>query len=416
MKNTKPRADSGNKSFFMAFLNNPLTLPIYVPALVLSFCRGMLVPTLPLYARSFDASYGLIGIVLAAEGLGTLAGDIPAGMLFGRLGQRRSMMLGLSVLAAATFAMSWAGSVLELVVYGFISGLGVAIWNISRHAYITDATPSYSRGRAIALFGGINRIGVFMGPAVGGFVAATYGLRAPFLLYGILAALTLIFPALYARETTSKRVVQRGGLRGHTGHLWQVIRETYRTLTPAGAGQLLAQMIRSGRNIIIPLYGADMLGLDVGQIGVVVSMAAAIDMTMFYPAGLVMDRLGRKFAIVPCFLIQGVAMALIPFTTNYTQFVIAGLVIGFGNGLGSGTMMTLGADLAPDDSMGEFLGVWRLIGDTGQTSAPIVAGTIADVLGLSAATFVIGLSGIAAATIFAAFVPETLDRSVPSGD
>ena len=59
-------------------------------------------------------------------------------------------------------------------------------------------------------------------------------------------------------------------------------------------------------------------------------------------------------------------------------------------------MMTLGADLAPDDSMGEFLGVWRLIGDTGQTSAPIVAGTIADVLGLSAATFVIGLSGIAA--------------------
>ncbi len=400
----------------MAFLHNPLTLPIYVPALVLSFCRGMLVPTLPLYARSFDASYGLIGIVLASEGLGTLAGDIPAGMLFGRLGQRRSMLLGLTILAAATFAMSWAGSVLELVIYGFISGLGVAIWNISRHAYITDATPSYSRGRAIALFGGINRIGIFMGPAVGGFIAGAYGLRAPFAVFGILAAVTLVFPAFFARESTSTRVVHRGGVRGHTDHLWQVVRENYRTLTPAGMGQLLAQMIRAGRKIVIPLFGADVLGLGVAQIGVVISMAAAIDMTMFYPAGVIMDRWGRKFAYVPCFLIQGVAMAMIPFTTNYTQFVIAGLVIGFGNGLGSGTMMTLGADLAPEDSMGEFLGVWRLIGDTGQTSAPIVAGSIADLLGLSPATFVMGMAGIAAATIFAVFVPETLDRSVPAGD
>ena len=125
---------------------------------------------------------------------------------------------------------------------------------------------------------------------MGGFIASAYGLQAPFAVFGILAALTLVFPAFFAQESTSTRVVHRGGVRGHTDHLWQVIRENYRTLTPAGIGQLLAQMIRAGRKIVIPLFGADVLGLNVAQIGVVISMAAAIDMTMFYPAGVIMDR------------------------------------------------------------------------------------------------------------------------------
>ena len=64
-----------------------LILPVYVPTLILAFCRGMLVPILPLYARSFDVSYGLVGLVLAAEGLGTLAADIPAGLLLRRIGR-----------------------------------------------------------------------------------------------------------------------------------------------------------------------------------------------------------------------------------------------------------------------------------------------------------------------------------------
>ena len=47
----------------------------------------MLIPVLPLYVADFDVSYGLIGAVLAAEALGTLVADVPAGMLLGRFWQ-----------------------------------------------------------------------------------------------------------------------------------------------------------------------------------------------------------------------------------------------------------------------------------------------------------------------------------------
>jgi len=182
----------------------------------------------------------------------------------------------------------------------------------------------------------------------------------------------------------------------------------------AGGGQLLAQMIRSSRQVIIPLYGAHILGLELATIGLIMSLSALVDMSMFYPAGLLMDRWGRKYAIVPCFLIQGLAMALVPITTSALTLLLCAAVIGFGNGLGSGTMMTLGSDLAPPDKIGEFLGVWRLIGDGGATGAPLAVGAIADALSLPAAALVMAGVGVAAAAVFAFGVPETLRRERPA--
>ncbi|NJN81619.1 MAG: MFS transporter [Caldilineaceae bacterium] len=77
-------------------------------------------------------------------------------------------------------------------------------------------------------------------------------------------------------------------------------------------------------------------------------------------------------------------------------------------------MMTLGADLAPRESMGEFLGIWRLIGDAGSTAAPIIVGTVADLVGLSAAAFVMAGAGLAAAAVLGIFVPETLQSQPPN--
>jgi len=393
-------------------LQHPLMLPIYIPSVILAFSQGVLIPILPLYVNSFDVSYGLIGIVLASIGLGTAVGNIPAGMLLSRMSQRTVMLMALSVLAFSLLAMSWAQSVYELILYGLLHGVGTALWNISRYLYITNAVVSQGRGRAIASFGGVTRIGTFLGPFVGGYIAVRYGLRAPFVLCSVVAILGIAFPWFYVTNLKPVKNEQEGPV-----DRWQSLRqfrdaivETKQHLLTAGTGQLMAQMIREGRRFIVPLYAADVLGLDPQQIGLIVGLSSAIDMAMFYPAGLIMDGWGRKFAYVPCFLLQGIGMALIPFTDSFSGLLLATLLIGFGNGLGSGSMMTLGADLAPKTNVSEFLSVWRLIGDVGRTTSPIVIGAIADVLMLSPATFVIAAIGMGASTIFGLFVPETLRK------
>jgi len=144
----------------------PIVLPVYAPTLILAFATGILIPVLPLYVQGFQASYSLVGLVLASAGFGSLIGDVPAGVLFGRLGPRRSMVAGIGVLTLSTLAMSWARSIPELIVYGFVSGLGRATWSIANHAYLAAVPPTHRRGRTIAIVGGIVRIGAFVGPLV----------------------------------------------------------------------------------------------------------------------------------------------------------------------------------------------------------------------------------------------------------
>ncbi len=87
--------------------------------------------------------------------------------------------------------------------------------------------------------------------------------------------------------------------------VWALLGDRAGVLVPAGVGHVFAQVIRSGRNTIIPLYAAGALSLDVDRVGLLMGIAA-VEMVMFAPAGWLMDHLGRKAAIVPSFTIQAV--------------------------------------------------------------------------------------------------------------
>ena len=168
-------------------------------------------------------------------------------------------------------------------------------------------------------------------------------------------------------------------------------------------------MVRSARRILIPLWGVS-LGLELDEIGLVIGLSSAVDMTLFYPVGIVMDRWGRKWTIVPCLALLGVSLALVPLTASFLGFLLVGLLGGFGNGLGSGAVMTMGADLAPPEHPAEFLGVWRMIADTGGVIAPAVVGGVAQALSLGASFFVLAGVGGGAALLMAFRVTEGLRR------
>ena len=380
-------------------------MSVYLPTLLLTLSQGILVPTLPLHVQSYGVSFALISLVVAAAGIGTLIADVPVGMALERLGRKRMMVLGTSLQAISGFLLAIAVFYPEMVIYRLLAGLASAMWNISRMAYITDVVPPADRGRALSTFGGIMRIGTFVGPAIGGVVGAQWGLPAALYVSAALNAGAAVLSFLLVTESQSAKSLQR--------HMrWRIVGGLAKThgrdLATAGSAQIFGSMIRQGRQIIVPLYAAAVLNLDVGAIGAIVSISAAVDMSLFIPAGYIMDHFGRKWASVPCFFIMGVGMVLMPFATDYYSLLFSTIVMAIGNGLGSGTMMTLGADLAPREATGEFLGLWRLIGDIGQTGGPLIVGAIADVLGLGVAAFALSGIGFLAAGTLAAFVRETL--------
>ena len=382
-----------------------LLLAVYVPTALLAFGQGLLIATLPLYAEAMGVSVTLVSLAVSAAAIGTLAADVPAGLFLGRVGLRPAMIGGSALVAVSTAALALTTGFWPMVAARLLAGVGTAIWGLSRHAYIAEAIPAERRGKAVSVFGGVNRLGVFLGPLVGGLLATRHGLSASFLASALLAAAALVVSVVMLKP------VPRGAAGLPRGVRWGRVRDLLRAdragLGAAAAALTMGQMVRAGRFLILPLWGVQQVGLNAAEVGLVITAGSLLDVSMFMPAGYVMDRFGRKVAAVPSFAVLALGVALVPFAHSLATLMLASLVIGLGNGMGSGTMMTLGADLAPPGATGEFLGVWRLVGDTGGALGPIVVGAVAAGLGLAGGAWVLAAIGVAAAAVLGTLVRET---------
>ncbi|MEZ4584502.1 MAG: hypothetical protein R3A10_23210 [Caldilineaceae bacterium] len=334
----------------------------------------------------------MVGLVLAAEALGTLLGDVPAGILFGRLGMRQAMLADLATLAVAVGCDGLLGGARGNSSSSVLSAAWAWRSGTSRAAPIlTDATPAYKRGTAIAVFGGINRIGTFLGLAVG--IAATFATCAPFWLYAGLAGAALIFPALFA----GRHLAAVGPSRRHAGHTLHLWRRAPRQLSHAHARRRGAASGADGPGCAQDRRAALRRRHPRAERGDRLDrrLSSLVDMSLFPVAGTIMDRVGRKYA-VPCFLIQGIAMALIPFTTGYYTFLLRHHAHRLWQRPGvRNTMMTLETDLAPRAPWASSWasGVSSVMRAEPARPSPWAAWPI---VGLAPATFLMGGVGIAA--------------------
>jgi len=390
-------------------ISHPLVVPLYLPAILFSIAEGLLIPTLPLYAGELGFSYGMIGLVLAGESLGMLLADLPSGLMLRRLGGKNAMVLGFCLMTFSTFALFWARSVPVFLICRLLAGVGVSLYNVSRLAYIADEVPLINRGRVNAAFGGLKRIGAFIGPVVGGTIATIYGLQAPFLVFVGVCLVAMVVVAGYLASSSADKAPDNSPVVG-AANLATMVKSHSQILATAGLGNFFVLMIRTAPTVIVPLYGANVLGLDVRSIGLILGFSAAIDMLLFYPAGYVMDHFGRKHAIISSMLVFAVGLAIIPLTRDFWGLLFTEILIGFGNGLGSGTMLTLGADFSSRESRGEFLGLWLFIGNMGAATGPLIVGTVATIFILEASAWVFSGSSVLAALVFAILVPETLKK------
>ncbi len=389
---------------------------VYVQIFTSSIGMGMLVPTLPLFVADLvrdpvtgQENITLVGLALGMAALGTLLWTLPSGLLLNRISEWVGQVAGLVVMAAAVLVLVVSPPYSVLIVARLLMGAGMGLWALSRMQYMRRVTPRHQRGRIMSLFGGTNRIGMFIGPGVGGTVAGTLGYEAMFLIAGGCMAVGLV-PAFAFRDApdSDKATTQSATslLRG----LGETLQTHRRILLRAGTGHIFAQAIRSGRPVVLPLYGKFALGLDEQEIGLAISASAAVDMTLFPLAGYLMDNFGRKFAIVPSFALFSASMALLSQAKDFTGLILIGLLIGFSNGIGSGSMLTLGSDLTPSKRPSEFLAAWRLVGGIGDTGGPVVVGGVADLFGLMLAAFFVAAMGLCGALTFGLFVPETLEK------
>ncbi len=364
---------------------------------------------IPLFALDLGAGVGITAIVFSLRGLGNMLADVPAGYATSRFGDRNIMIVGVTLMAITALLASQAESAFLLAVAAFAFGSAMAIWMIARLAHISEMVPSHHRGKAISTMAGIQRFGTLVGPVTSGFLANEFGFEYVFIGLSCIAFLALGFILVSVKDNIKGQHDQSPPLIRIVPH---ILGNHFRIFTTAGISILCLTVLRASRQLLIPLWGAG-IALNSTSIGLVVSIAAAVDMVMFPLAGFMMDNLGRRYAAVSCQLTLALGIFFIPFSSTFWGLVLAAVIAGAGNGLGSGINMTLGADFAPAHERGEFLGVWRLVSDSGSFAGPILLGYIASTVALATAITSISLLGIAGAAIMVFFVKETLVKHEP---
>ncbi len=375
---------------------------VFLPAMVYEIGNGAIAPIIALTALDVGASPSTAGYMLALLGVGQVLGDVPSAWLADRIGDRHAMIAAAAIAVLALLGCLVAQSLIMLGIALIVIGMCNATYYLARQSYLTEVVPVDLRARAMSTLGGSHRIGLFIGPFVGAAAIGFFGLKAAYVVAMVTAttaALLLVVIPDAARADDRPPAV-RGGVSASA--MFTAHRRLFATL---GLAVLAVGAVRAARQTVLPLW-AEHIGLGPEKTSLIFGIASAVDMALFYPAGKVMDRHGRLAVALPSLSILGVAMMVLPLTSGEMMLALVAIIMSFGNGIGSGIMMTIGADVAPADNRTRFLSIWRVMSDSGNAAGPVVVSVVATVWTLAAGITVIGSAGLLATGALALWTPR----------
>jgi len=366
-----------------------IAIPAYGPTLLVSIGQGAILPLVALSARDLGAGVGLAAFVVALIGLSQLIGDLPAGALAARIGEQRALVGACLLDAVALLGAFLAPNLVLLALAVAAFGLSAAVFSLARLSYLTEAIPIELRARGMATLGGTFRVGLFVGPFVGAVLVSRWGISAAYAFAAAVSLLAAVVCAFLPDLTREQRREHGAADRPHRS-VFAVLAEHRRVLLTLGVGVLLISAARSTRQSIVPLW-ADSQGIDAATVSLIYGISAGVDMLLFYPGGVIMDRFGRVYVAVPAMVVLGLGFLLLPLTGAPPGVTAVAALMGLGNGISAGVVMTLGADAAPVADRAQFIGGWRLCNDLGSAGGPLVVSAVSTLAPLAAAAVTMGL-------------------------
>lgn len=398
------------------FTFRSIALPVFLPTLLFSTGEGAILPIIPIAAHNLGASLALAGFVASMVMVGELTGDIPAGWVVSRIGERASMMGAAFVALGGILVCLAAPNPWVLLAGVLLIGIATAVFALARHAFMTTHVPLRYRARALSTLGGIFRGGWFIGPLIASAVISATGTpQSAFWIFAIgctAAALSLLIlpdPERATRGDSGARAAAKAASQKEHHGLFRTIWAHRSVLLRMGSGVALVGAARSARTTLLPLWALS-IGLGEANTALVIGIAGGVEFALFYTSGHIMDRWGRLWSVMPCMVGLGSGFVALAFVHDVpgraAWFVAVVLFLSLANGVGSGIVMTLGADLAPPSSPAAFLGAWRFAGDGGQAAAPLLVAGLTAVASLPLASAAIGVLAFFGAGILRRYIPR----------
>ncbi|CAL4859976.1 hypothetical protein MMM2322_01650 [Microbacterium sp. MM2322] len=398
---------------------------VYAPTVLFAIGEGAVLPLIPILAGNLGADVALSALIASMLVVGQLVGNLPAGWAVARAGERVTMIGAGSLALVVAVSAAILPSLPVFAAAVFLIGFCAAAFGLARHSFMTTRVPVLFRARALSLLGGTFRLGMFAGPFIAAALIGLFGDERATIWFFAVCLVALIALVTLGPDPEKQFAAERS-VRSHeaedsgepvTGSIpvaervgvFRTMWAHRRVLSRVGLAAACLSAVRSARQVVLPLWGVS-IGLDAQTIALVVGVSGALDFALFYASGQVMDRFGRLWAALPAMVLMGSGFLALSITHDGSSaemwFALFAAVLGVGNGLSSGILLTIGADLAPKDNPAPFLGSWRTLTDAGGATTPLIVTGITAISSLSFAAGAVGIIGLLGAVAFVRWLPR----------
>ena len=353
-----------------------------------------------------------------------------AGRMSDRIGRKRILvagwLFGLPVPFLVIFAPVWEWVVFANVLLGINQGL---CWSTTVIMKIDLVGPA-RRGLAMGLneFAGYGAVS--LAALASGYLAATYALRPqPFYLGIIFASAGLILSLVFVRESHDHarheaQLIGKGSENPQPsfGHIVLLTSWKDRALSACSQAGMVNNLNDGLAWGLFPLYFAA-AGLDLRQVAILAAIYPGVWGLAQLGTGALSDKLGRKGMIVGGMWLQAVGILLVLVMRGFAPWAGSMVLLGLGTALVYPTLLAAISDVAHPNWRASAVGVYRLWRDGGYAVGALLAGVLADLLGVPWAIGVIAALTFASGAVVLGRMYETLpsrraglpERTSPGG-
>jgi MFS transporter, DHA1 family, multidrug resistance protein len=330
---------------------------------------GMVWSVLTVYATSLGASAATAGATISAFGASRLLVSIPAGLISDRLGRIRVMLVGLLLVAVASFIALAVHSMTTLIICLILQGFGSACYGTAALSALTDRGTPTTRVRDMADYQTATQIGLSIGPGLGGLSAAVWGYGTPFACQGALALIAFL---AVMRMPADKIVKPQREAAIRARGVFALVAGAYALAYAIFFGRVASSWI------LMPLIGHEQFGMGIGAIGALLTASSIANLAILRVLPWVVRRFGRFSVMIGSVSTILVALAILAFAVSGWMLWPFTILMGIGMGLTSALVTAYTADAAPRGQIGAIMGSMRMMTDLGAITGPILAGFCVD--------------------------------------
>lgn len=341
-------------------------------------------PLLPLYLATFGASSTIIGAVMGVFTLTATICRLPVGLLIDRIGRKPFLLSGITFLVLGVLGYFWAPSILLIVPFRILHGIGWSGCTTAVVTIVADVIPKKRRGELIGYAALASNIAGAIGPILGFAIFHRLGYGGAFL-----GATGILFLSLLIGTSISE--TKRENPTANVPAGWIKTIAVKETLHPALAVAFIS-FGHGGIFTFLPFHALQ-LGLEnPGHWFAVYAICLVLSRPI---AGPLSDRISRRAVILPGLIVNLAGVLVLAVATSPAWLIAAAVITGFGYGSAHPALMTLAVDQTSAQSRGRSLAQFQFFYDLGIGLGSFTMGAFLDMVDQNFSAMYLVTAGVA---------------------